>query len=232
MRALPPSQTKSLRPVAGGWADFRLIPRIETFPWAVAFAQTIPGRIVLLSLFGLELLFFVGGRDVLFTLLALALITFMPENRRFVLAVSPLCFLVGSTADPLSAGLEFRGGSGGNRALLGCQDSGRSRGSARRPIVFLLSGFSLLILLACAARPQTLSYKIIWQLVAVSASYVWFIGYALMDRTAKPSSDTSLELASFRPLWGSTTTPFPKGAAYLRRIEAQGCTAARRCAVG
>ena len=42
-----------------------------------------------------------------------------------------------------------------------------------------------------------------------------------MDRNATPRADTSLELASFRPLWGSTTTPFPKGAAYLRRIEAR-----------
>ncbi len=42
-----------------------------------------------------------------------------------------------------------------------------------------------------------------------------------MDKSGKPGSDISLELASFRPLWGSTTTPFPKGAAYLRRIEAR-----------
>ena len=53
------------------------------------------------------------------------------------------------------------------------------------------------------------------------ASYVWFIGYALMDRNSKASRDLTLELASIRPLWGSSSTPFPKGAAYLRRIEAQ-----------
>jgi hypothetical protein len=28
-------------------------------------------------------------------------------------------------------------------------------------------------------------------------------------------------LTAFRPIWGSTATPFPKGAAYLRRIEAK-----------
>ncbi|MGB0063972.1 MAG: hypothetical protein WBP85_05950, partial [Terracidiphilus sp.] len=57
--------------------------------------------------------------------------------------------------------------------------------------------------------------------VEASASYVWFICYALTDRTSRPAKDTTLELATFRPLWGSTSTPFPKGAAYLRRIEAK-----------
>ena len=84
-----------------------------------------------------------------------------------------------------------------------------------------MSGFSLLILLACTAKPQTLTYTLMWSLVSISAGYVWFIGYALLDKSGKPGSDMSLELASFRPLWGSTTTPFPKGAAYLRRIEAR-----------
>jgi hypothetical protein len=91
----------------------------------------------------------------------------------------------------------------------------------KRPITFLLTGFTALILLACAATPHSLTYPILWSLVGAMASYVWFIGYALLDRSSKPKRDLTLELASFRPLWGSTNTPFPKGAAYLRRIEAQ-----------
>jgi hypothetical protein len=53
------------------------------------------------------------------------------------------------------------------------------------------------------------------------ASYVWFICYAITDRSSNPQKDSTLQLAALRPLWGSTNTPFPKGAAYLRRIEAQ-----------
>jgi hypothetical protein len=87
--------------------------------------------------------------------------------------------------------------------------------------MFLNTGFTLLILSAFAAVPHTLIYSILWPLVGVMASYVWFIGYALIDRTSKPASDLTLELAAFHPLWGSTHTPFPKGAAYLRRIEAR-----------
>ena len=79
----------------------------------------------------------------------------------------------------------------------------------------------MLILLGCVLGRSTLSYQLIWSAVGAMAAYVWFIGYALMDRNAKPSADASLEMATFRPLWGSTTTPFPKGAAYLRRVEAR-----------
>jgi hypothetical protein len=91
----------------------------------------------------------------------------------------------------------------------------------KRPIAFLLTGFAGLILLASTTSPHSPPNTILWSLVGVVASYVWFIGYALIDRTSNPTLDMTLELASFRPLWGSTNTPFPKGAAYLRRIEAQ-----------
>jgi len=91
----------------------------------------------------------------------------------------------------------------------------------QKPIASLLIGFGVLILLGCIATPSTLTHTFIWTLVGVAATYVWFLGYALTDRSAKPGTEASLEVASFRPLWGSTNTPFPKGAAYLRRIEAQ-----------
>ena len=91
----------------------------------------------------------------------------------------------------------------------------------RRPLVFLLTGFSALIVFACATTQHSKSYLVLWTLVGVMATYVWFIAYAVTDRSSKPASDATLELASLRPLWGSTNVPFPKGAAYLRRIEAK-----------
>jgi len=212
---------ESPRPAERTWADFRLIPRIETFPRVVAFAQTVVGKLVLLAAFGLGLRFFYSFAGVVQLLLPLALITFMPEYRRFVLALAPLCLLLVQPDNvPLVVGLKL-GVVAAGIVLFWCARRWPQSWFGRRPIVFLLSGFSLLIVLACAAAPRTLAYRIMWDLVGVTATYVWFIGYALMDRSAKPRIDTSLELASFRPLWGSTTTPFPKGAAYLRRIEAQ-----------
>ncbi len=208
------------RPTARRWADVRLIPRIETFPQVVSFAQTAPGKVVLLAAFGLELRFFAPYLNVLQLVLPLALITFLPEYRRFVLALAPLCLVLVQGDPPLFVGLKL-GVVATGILLFWIARRWPKSWFGQRPIVFLLSGFSLLILLGCAATPHTSSYKIIWTLIEVMAAYVWFIGYALMDRSARPRADTSLELASFRPLWGSTATPFPKGAAYLRRIEAQ-----------
>ncbi|HKU24873.1 MAG TPA: hypothetical protein VJQ54_05335, partial [Candidatus Sulfotelmatobacter sp.] len=92
---------------------------------------------------------------------------------------------------------------------------------AKSPISYLLLAFTLLIASACFATPLTLWHKLVWTSVGVVAAYVWFIAYALTDRTANVSNDTSIQIASFRPLWGATNVPLPKGAAYLRRIEAR-----------
>lgn len=184
-------------------------------------AQTGVGRIVLLAAFGLGMRYFLP--DIVSGLLAciLALITFMPEYRRFVLAVCPILFVVFQTIDdPLLLGLTLTV-VGLGIFLYWCSMRWPKSPFGRRPIAFLLAGFTVLILLACAVTPSSVPYSILWSLVAIMASYVWFIGYALIDRSSSPARDLTLELASFRPLWGSTNTPFPKGAAYLRRIEAQ-----------
>jgi hypothetical protein len=216
------TEMSPLRRVAGYVAEFRIIPRIETFPRVVSFAQTALGRITVLVVFGLGLRFFFP--DLLSALsltFLLALMTFMPENRHFILAVAPIVIVVRQTfQDPLFLGLNLAVIALGV-LLYWCVMRWPQSRFGQRPILFLLTGFTVLILMAGAAKPHSLSYSIAWDLVGFMAGYIWFIGYALLDRSSKPKRDLILELASFRPLWGSTNTPFPKGAAYLRRIEAQ-----------
>jgi len=218
----PVTKLSLVRRAAGYLAEFRIIPRIETFPGVVSFAQTTPGRITLLAVFGLELrYFFQGWNSTLLVLSFLALITFIPEYRRFVLAITPLAIVIIQTyGNPLQLGLTL-GVVASGIFLYWCAMRWPKSRFGQRPIMFLLTGFAVLILSACASAPHTLIYSILWPLVGVVASYVWFIGYALIDRNSKPASDMTLELTAFRPLWGSTNTPFPKGAAYLRRIEAR-----------
>ena len=204
------------------WAEFRLIPRLETYPRVVAFAQTAAGRLLVLAVFGLELRYFLPD---LVTALAFAsvfgLITFMPEYRRVVLAAGPVVLVVVQMLHrPLLLG-ETLGVIALGMFLYWCVLRWPKSLFGRRPIVFLLSGFSALIVLACETRPHSMSGVMLWGLVAAVASYVWFIAYALTDKSSRPARDATLELATFRPLWGSTNTPFPKGAAYLRRIEAK-----------
>ena len=60
-----------------------------------------------------------------------------------------------------------------------------------------------------------------WDFTAIFGAYLWFFGYALLDRRAPDRDDFTLQLGTFRPFWGSPTVPFVKGAGYLRRIEAK-----------
>jgi len=216
------TQTGSASTRAKGLPEFRLIPRIETIPAIVSFAQTAIGKIVLLAAFGLGLRYFIPDFPSLLTLLLpLALITFLTEYRRFVLAISPIAIVVMQTvSDPIQLGLALTVIALGI-FLYWCAMRWPHARFGQRPVLFLLTGFVALILLARAAQPRSLPYIILWGLVGALATYVWFIAYALTDKNSKPRSELTLELTAFRPLWGSTATPFPKGAAYLRRIEAK-----------
>ncbi len=215
------TQTETARPGAGRFAEFRLIPRIETWPEAVALVQTPPGKILLLVLFGAVLRFLIQPGYALLLACAFALISFLPEYRRPVLTAGPLLVVaVTWLHDPLMLG-ETYGVMALGIALYACvQRWPRSR-FGRRPLVYLLSGFSLLIVAACTTTPHSQAARILWPLVGAMASYVWFIAYAVTDKNSTPSRDLGLQVATFRPIWGTTNTPFPKGAAYLRRIEAK-----------
>ncbi|HWE84984.1 MAG TPA: hypothetical protein VG267_08570 [Terracidiphilus sp.] len=198
--------------------DFRIIPRIETYPAVVAFVQTGPGKLALLALFALGERFFLPDvSSVLILTGPIAFITFMPEYRRVVLAAAPVIIFYFREPLPFSAGVAV---IGTGMVLYLCVMRWPNSAFGRRPIVFLLCGFSALIAIASAAS-QTRIDPILWTTVSVTSAYLWFIAYALTDRSSKPGKDWTLELATFRPLWGSTNTPFPKGAAYLRRIEAK-----------
>jgi hypothetical protein len=216
------SQRGSTGVKSKGSAGFGLIPRIETFPAIVSFAQTAFGRVALIAAFGLGMRFFLPDLiSELPLILALALMTFMPEYRRFILAFTPITLVVMqdfhkplllvSTLTVVALGI----------FLYWCAMRWPKSRFGQRPLVFLLTGFTLLIVIACAAALNSLTYSILWSLVSTMASYVWFIGYALTDRNSNPGKELTLEVATFHPLWGSTNTPFPKGAAYLRRIEAK-----------
>lgn len=217
---LTQSEAASARPTY--WAEFRLIPRVETWPGVVSFAQTAPGKVLLLAVFGSAMYFFVRDFSAaLWYAFLYGFITFLPEYRRLVLVAVPLLYVVVSGVHkPLQMGTTLSV-IGLGMVLYWCAMCWPKSAFGRRPLVFLLSGFSLLIVAAAFVSPDSLSSSVLWALVAAMAGYVWFIAYALSDRNSKPRNDAALELASFRPLWGSTNTPFPKGAAYLRRIEAK-----------
>jgi hypothetical protein len=67
---------------------FRLIPPIETFPPVLSFAQTIPGKLLLLAIFG-KLLWYAHSEWRQLIIL-LAIITALPQYRRILLTFGTL----------------------------------------------------------------------------------------------------------------------------------------------
>jgi hypothetical protein len=203
----------------GRLANFRLIPRIDTYPRVIALAQTDAGKIVLLTLFGLGLAY--SKQAWLALSLWLMLTTFLPDRRRILVTAGALNFaflvpLKGLHTAVLIASVLVLGG-----ILFWSAGFWPRSWYGRRPVFFFLSGFAVLILFASSIPGTARYYQLVWDFTAILSAYIWFIGYSLLDRKAPDCDSFGLQLGTYRPFWGSTNTPFPKGAAYLRRIEAR-----------
>ena len=194
----------------------RLIPSIERYPRVVAFSQTPAGKLAIVGAFALGwALFLPQPADWMVVTLSVGLITFMPKLRWKLVAFGTLALTVVQPGAPyLLAAVLF------GILLFWCAKRWPRSLLGRRPVATLLSGFSALFLACCAIPRESASFWPAWAAVGVLSKYVWFIGYALMDRTASLRKDLALETGTLQPFWGSTNTPFPKGAAYLRRVEA------------
>jgi hypothetical protein len=218
-----PTTPQELPPLTSGrLANFRLIPRLEAYPSVVSFAQTLPGKVVLLALFALGLAY---NRPSWMPLICcLALITFLPDRRRVLVTASTMVFTFlvpwSTFTSPLYVavliGLTLVVGA----AMFWCVARWPRSWYGRRAILIFLSGFAALVLVAVNAPRDTWFGRFLWDFTFTFSTYIWFIAYSLLDAKTKSHDPFSLQLGSYRPFWGSTNTPFAKGAAYLRRIEA------------
>ena len=223
---VPLAETPTPQQVAGGLANFRLIPRIDTYPAVISFAQTFAGKLIFLFLFGAGLALLI--QDWLPLSFCLAIIAVVPARRRLLVTASTLVFtfVVPWKTYPfpmytlviLVLILTF------GALLFWCAALWPRSWYGRRPVFVLLSGYAALIVAASFIPPGSTFWVLIWLFAHYFSTYVWFIGYSLHDRYATDRDPFSLQLGSYRPFWGSTNTPFAKGAAYLRRIEAKDAT--------
>jgi hypothetical protein len=203
--------------------DFRLIPQIEKYPAIVLLAQSPVGKLGLLTLFALEFRHW----ELLFpVMLCLGLTTFLPTKRRALLAACTLALLLyGIIVLPtwplrLYSAALLAGVIGPGLAALYCARRWPESAFRRYSVMILLGGFAALLVVAAEA-PSSAATGLLWDFISVLATYVWFIGYALRDSSSSPRPDFSLHIGALQPFWGSTNVPFPKGAAYLTRIEAK-----------
>ncbi|MBI1889912.1 MAG: hypothetical protein HYS18_04645 [Burkholderiales bacterium] len=92
---------------------------------------------------------------------------------------------------------------------------------ARRPVVSLIGMTVLLCTLASSPLASGLPRAALWAFVAVFSTYIWFFAYALVDQRSREPSPLAFQMGIFHPLWGSSSTPLGKGAAYLRKHQAK-----------
>jgi hypothetical protein len=85
----------------------------------------------------------------------------------------------------------------------------------------MLALFGIIVILACSGVLKGTAETRLWTFIAVVAAYFWFLCYALVDQRRKAAWSPIVQLGVFHPFWGSTSTPFGKGAEYLRKVEAK-----------
>jgi hypothetical protein len=245
-----PAVTPELGAISGGerktsWigtlSDFRLIPALERNEENVAFAATITGKLVLLLLFGGGLIIQNSWRNAAILLAILAAAAFLPNHRRRVLTIGSLLWLAANPywfdwavpqfvagSNPSTAGWDFRALYGVSLvALLGLATAWISLARrhpalffCRRPLVTLFLLYSALVMLASFTDLDRVRAAA-WIAIVVLGAYLWFLAYAISDQSSRDPDSPVSEIGTFHAFWGSTATPLPKGAAYLRRIESK-----------
>ena len=92
---------------------------------------------------------------------------------------------------------------------------------ARRPVITLLGLICVLAGIANLSDASDRAQGPLWQFILLLVSYLWFMAYALADQRARARSPLYFQVGTLHPFWGSTDTPYGKGAAYLRRTSAR-----------
>jgi hypothetical protein len=204
----------------------RVIPQIDTYAVLISFVQTPAGKAVLLLLFSVALKYSIPEWKAMS--LWLALMTFVPNQRRLLVTLGMLqwTFLLPLERTQFSAmmysPLILRAWAcvvGG--VLFWSAVRFRQTFFGRHPIFCLLTWYAIFDYGVTLSVGRYVYASVAWRFATVFGFYLWFISYALLDRDAKDRDSFGLQLGTFRPFWGSTDTPFPKGSSYLRRIEAR-----------
>ena len=219
------------------WAWLR-IPRIETWPRAVAFAQTVPGKILLMLILAAGLAPFYAPWTALAMATSAGACAFAGRYRAYVVTAGTLAVLITQpvwfdwAAPTLAAAQQGLAGEIDLDALrwmtllavlvfsAAAFHATRVR-VLRRPVLSLLIYFFGLTALACSGVLHGSMQVALWGFLATLACYFWFICYALQDSTSKAASPFAVQAGTLHPFWGSSATPFGKGAAYLRKVEAK-----------
>jgi hypothetical protein len=190
---------------------------------------------LLLTILFTALIYFCGKPFWLPMGVVLAALSLWPARRRVIVAAGTLFWLVrypyfSSLFDFLARGFRLEPDeqdlqwvmvlaffAGAALVLQGARKYGRAW-PYHRPVRNLLVLYGGLILVPSVIPFGRLPLALYWSFLVVFGQYLWFLAYSLQDTKGRERS-LPLGLLTFRPFWGSSNVPFPKGEAYLRRIE-------------
>lgn len=231
-------------PAPPGRRAWRSYGAIDERAEVVAFAQTVAGKGVLLVLFAalLASVKYSAWWSALLVTSAAAACAYLPAYRAPVLFGATLMALLARPElwirlDGVGAVMRQEGVDGVSLqwlahaalfvyfALAACVlEWVRRRPAlwvARRPVLALLTLEALLCALASFPAIHGLARAALWAFLTVFTAYLWFFAYALTDQRSRERSPHLFQLGVFHPFWGSSTIPYGKGAAFLRRVQAK-----------
>ncbi|MFT5770280.1 MAG: hypothetical protein ACI9H8_002266 [Lysobacterales bacterium] len=224
-----------------------LIPPLDRYTRVVTFSQTATGRVALIAVFAAGLMMHERNWWPEVSVILL-LMSFLPDYRRQLLLAGTLYWLWQFTPFnwSLIMSLARNEGVAGNinnflgwplyqglvvaSVLLFCAAfyaaavRWRNTAPMNRPLRTLLISYVGLMAVATWFPLGPSMEVTLWAFLVVLGRYIWFLAYSLSDIPSNARSPFLLQLGHYHPFWmGSTPTPvpFPKGAAYLRKIEAK-----------
>jgi len=225
--------------------NFRIVPRFEKSQYLVTLSQTVHGKLFLLALFTAELYAFSSlyrTTPWLEICSILLVISLFPDKRNMLVLAgtvflsivhSPVRWHYLETVDEASFSINNDGVSFPFAATcvlivlvffygyLNAVKKWRNNIAFSKPIITLFLLYSLLLIFASYVPLPTGASSLLWGVSLVLGHYFWFFGYTLLDSRSKKTTPFYQQLGHYHPFWGSTLVPFPKGAAYLRKIEAK-----------
>jgi hypothetical protein len=90
---------------------------------------------------------------------------------------------------------------------------------ARHPITITSIILYTLILIASYATLSKFHFILLWAFISVYNHLFLFVGYTLIESTILKHRDYLLDYARYLPVWGFTLLPYGKGSIYLRQVE-------------
>jgi len=92
---------------------------------------------------------------------------------------------------------------------------------ARRPVFSLLLVAAGLCGLTCLPVIHGITRVLLWSLLTVFTINIWFLCYGLVDQRARDPMPPLFRLGIFHPFSGTSSVPWGKGAAFLKKTQAK-----------